>query len=172
MITFIITFTNQVCYMGVTRSRKIDSDRDYQKNKERVQEFKVLWKKEKLHSTINKYIETLTFTWLQASYSQIITLKMLNPSPRFDVDHHFLYGFSFLPRTWLLSGMQISSTYLSQVANIRALSINRISVAAKGESISAGLFSSLFFLSTRWLSDVPVTVMTEGSKTGRPFASV
>ena len=48
--------------MGVTRSRKIDSDRDYQKNKERVQEFKVLWKKEKLHSTINKYIETLTFT--------------------------------------------------------------------------------------------------------------
>ena len=27
-------------------------------NKERVQELKVLWKKEKMHSTIIKYIET------------------------------------------------------------------------------------------------------------------
>ena len=41
--------------MGVTRCRKIESDRDYQKNKERVQELKVLGKKEKLHSTIKKY---------------------------------------------------------------------------------------------------------------------
>ena len=54
-------------YYGVNRSRNIESDRDYQKNKEvlehiRVQELKVLWKTEKLHSTINKYIETLTFT--------------------------------------------------------------------------------------------------------------
>jgi len=46
------------CYIGVSRSRKIESDRDYQKNKEHVQELKVLGKKEKLHSTINKYIET------------------------------------------------------------------------------------------------------------------
>ena len=38
------------CYMGVTRSRTIKSHRDYQKNKERV-----VWKRQKLHSTINKY---------------------------------------------------------------------------------------------------------------------
>ena len=41
------------CCIGVTRSRKIESDRDYQKNKESVQDLKALWKKEKLHSTIN-----------------------------------------------------------------------------------------------------------------------
>ena len=32
---------------------------------ERFQELKVLWKKEKLHFTSNKYVETLTFTRLQ-----------------------------------------------------------------------------------------------------------
>jgi len=40
----------------------------YQKNKERVQELKVLWKKEKLHSTINKYIETLNINTITRSY--------------------------------------------------------------------------------------------------------
>ena len=35
---------------------KIESDRDYRENKGRVHELKVLWKKERLHSTINKYI--------------------------------------------------------------------------------------------------------------------
>ena len=75
-------FYQYICYYyGVTRSRKIESDRDYQKNKERVQELKVLWKKEKLHSTINKYIEMLTFTRLQSFCSQIVTFKMLNSSP-------------------------------------------------------------------------------------------
>ena len=68
---------------------------DIRKNKERVQELKVLWKNEKLHSTINKYIEILTFTRLQACCSQIVTFKILNSSLRFDVDRHFLYGFSF-----------------------------------------------------------------------------
>ena len=48
-----------VCYyIRVTTSRKIESDRDCQKNKERVQELKILWKQEKLHSTISEYIET------------------------------------------------------------------------------------------------------------------
>ena len=46
------------CYIGVNRSRKIESDRDYQKNKQRVQELTVLWKNEKSHSTISMYIET------------------------------------------------------------------------------------------------------------------
>ena len=45
--------------IGVTRSRVIESERDFHKNKERVQELKVLWKNERLHSTINKYIETI-----------------------------------------------------------------------------------------------------------------
>ena len=51
-----------VFIMGSPDLKKIESDRDYQKNKERVHELKVLWKKERLHLTINKYIETLTFT--------------------------------------------------------------------------------------------------------------
>ena len=44
----------EIC-IGLTRSRKIESDGDYQKNKERFPEFKILWKNEKLHSTIHKY---------------------------------------------------------------------------------------------------------------------
>ena len=53
------------CYIGVTRFKKIEFNRNYQKNKKRVQELKILWKNEKLHSTFNKYIETLIFTRLQ-----------------------------------------------------------------------------------------------------------
>ena len=48
----------------------------YQKNKEPVQELRVLWKKDRLHSTINKYIGKLTFTRLQACCSRIVTLKI------------------------------------------------------------------------------------------------
>ena len=51
-------FYKKCRYIGVTRSRKIKCDMDYLKNEERVQELKVLWKRERLHSTINKYIET------------------------------------------------------------------------------------------------------------------
>ena len=54
----ILNFYRVCCYIGVIRSRKIEFDSDYRNNKERVQELKALWKKEKLHSTINKYIET------------------------------------------------------------------------------------------------------------------
>ena len=80
-------FTRFVIF--VTRSRKIESDRDYQKNKDCVQELKVLWKRGILHSTINKYIEILTLTRLQAFCLQIVTFKMLNSSPCFGVDRHF-----------------------------------------------------------------------------------
>ena len=38
------------------------------KNKERIQELKVLWKKEKLHSTINKYIETFDINTITSFY--------------------------------------------------------------------------------------------------------
>ena len=55
-------------YIGVTRSRKIESDRDYQKNKERVQELKVLWKMKRLHSTINKYTETFDINTITNFY--------------------------------------------------------------------------------------------------------
>ena len=61
-------FTRFVIIMGVTRSRKIESDRDYQKNKECVQELKVLGKKDKLHSTINKYIETFDINMITSFY--------------------------------------------------------------------------------------------------------
>ena len=42
---------------------------------ERVQELKVLYKKERLHFTINKCIETLTFTRLEVCCSQIVTFN-------------------------------------------------------------------------------------------------
>ena len=61
------------CYYGVTRSTKIESDKDYQKNKEHVQELKVLWKKERLHSTIYKYIETFDINTI----TRIVTFKIL-----------------------------------------------------------------------------------------------
>ena len=57
-----------VVIYGVTRSRKIESDSDYKKNKERVQELKGLWKKEKLYSTINKYIETFDINMITSFY--------------------------------------------------------------------------------------------------------
>ena len=60
-----------VCCIGIARSRKIESDRDYQKNKEhkeRVEEHKVLWKKERLLSTSNKYIETLDTNTIASFY--------------------------------------------------------------------------------------------------------
>ena len=72
-----------------------DLERSSQKNKERAQELTVLWKKERLHSTINKYIETLTFTRLQTFCSQTATFEMLNSSLRFGLDRHVLYGLSF-----------------------------------------------------------------------------
>ena len=56
------------CYIGVTRSRKIESDGDYLKNNERVQELKVLWKKAKLHYTINKNIETFDINTVTSFY--------------------------------------------------------------------------------------------------------
>ena len=52
----------------ITRSRKIESDMDYQKNKEHVQELEVLWEEEKLHSTINKYIETFDINTITSFY--------------------------------------------------------------------------------------------------------
>ena len=71
--------------MGVTRSRKIESYRDDQKNRKRFLELKVLLKKEKLRSTINEYIKTR----LQACCSQLVTFEMLNSSLRSGVDRHF-----------------------------------------------------------------------------------
>ena len=57
------------CAVGVTRSREIVSDRDYQeKNKERVEELKVLWDKEELCPTINKYIETFDINTITSFY--------------------------------------------------------------------------------------------------------
>ena len=77
-------FTVLCCYIGVTRSKKIVSDRDYQKNKERVQELEVLWKNETLDSTINKYIDAFDTTRLQAFTSQIVTFKILTQVPFFE----------------------------------------------------------------------------------------
>ena len=69
------------CYIGVTRSRKIKSDGDYQKNKERAQELKILWKKEKLLHTINKYNETFDTNTITSFSVQIVTFKVLTQIP-------------------------------------------------------------------------------------------
>ena len=79
------------CLLVVTRSRKIESDRGYQKNEEGVWELKVLWKKEKLHSTINKCIVTFDINTITSFYFKNIHFKNVNTSHRFCVDHHFLY---------------------------------------------------------------------------------
>ena len=150
-------------YYAVTKSKKW-SDRDIRKNKERVQELKVLWKGERLHSTINKYIETLIFTILQACCSQIVTFKILNSSPPFGVDRHFLYDFSFLPRAWLLPGMQISSDNLVRIAYIRILSIDE-SIPIISPSCSGLL---LGMCHPRWSPDVLVTAMAQRFS-HRPF---
>ena len=60
--------TENCALYKVTRSRKIESDGDYQKNKERVQELKVLWKKETLYSTNNNYIETFDINMILSVY--------------------------------------------------------------------------------------------------------
>ena len=79
-------------YIGVTRSRKIESDMGYQKNKERVQELKVLWKNEKLLSTINKYTETFNTNTISSFYFTNSQFKDFNTSLLFCVDHHFLFA--------------------------------------------------------------------------------
>ena len=56
------------CYIEATRSKKIESDRDYQKDKERIQELKILLKKKKLHSTINKYTEQFDINTIISFY--------------------------------------------------------------------------------------------------------
>ena len=61
----------------------------------------------------------------------------------------FLYGFSFLPRAWLLLGMQISSTNLWWVADTRALSIDRISGAGNRRGGEYTCWSLFFWMSTQ-----------------------
>ena len=59
---------DRMCWIGIIRSRKIESDRDYQKSKERIQVLKVLWKKERLHSKINKYSVTFDINTITSVY--------------------------------------------------------------------------------------------------------
>ena len=141
--TYIITALLKNVFLwrlGVTRSRKIEPDRDYQKNKERVQKLTVLWKKEKLYSTIKKYIETLIFTWLQAFCSQIVTFKMLNSSSGFGVDRHF---YMVSPSSHELGSFRECKCLSRTGRGVRVLSIDRISelVTEEGLSIPVGLFS-------------------------------
>ena len=90
-------------------SHQIESDRDYQKNKERVQELKILWKNKTLYSTINKYIETLILTRLQACCSKIVTFKILTQIP-ISVWIAIFIWFLFPTTSLAPSGMQISSS--------------------------------------------------------------
>ena len=101
--------------LQVYRSRKIESDRHYQKNKERVQELKVLWKKKKLLSAINKYIETFDTSTIISFYFTDSHFQDFNSSPLFSCGSPFLYSFYFLSRTWILSVMK-TSTNLVRVA--------------------------------------------------------
>ena len=121
-----------------------------------------MWKKEKLHCTINKYIETLTFTRLQALCSQLVTFKMLNSSPRFGVDHHFLYDFSFLPRAWILPRIIASSANLVRSPG-RPISFHWRNLWGWYWREGVYICWSLFLVMSLWWSpDVFDTVTTEG----------
>ena len=67
----VMQFYKFCCYIGVARSRNIESDRDYQINKERVQELKVLWKGERLHSIC---LQIVTFEMLNSSWYSCVKL--------------------------------------------------------------------------------------------------
>ena len=120
----VITVYDSCCYIGVTRSRRIESDRDYQKSKERVQELKVLCKGKNCILQSSSILKRLTLTRLPPFTSQIVTSKILTQVPFFCVDHHFLYSFSFLPRAWILPGIKTSSSNLVRVAG-RPISFHR-----------------------------------------------
>ena len=99
--------------MGSPDLKKIGSDREgYQKNKERVHELKVLWKKERLHATINKYIETVDVHKVTSFFLQIVAFEMWNSSPHFGVGRLF-YNISTSPRELdSFQGCKISWTNL------------------------------------------------------------
>ena len=156
-------FNGSICYYyGVIISIRMESDSDIRKTRN-------VFKNLRFCGKINKYIETLIFTRLKAFYSQIVTFKMVNSSPRFGVDHHFLYGFSFFPRAWLLPGMQISSINLWRVADTRALFIESLWLITEGGEYTCWF---LFLgISTRWSPDVWDTV--NGRRFNeRPFSPV
>ena len=79
--------TENCALYKVTRSTAIESEGDYQKNKKRIQELKALWNKERLHCTMNQYIETFDINTITSFY--FTNSHFLDP--RFCVDHHFLY---------------------------------------------------------------------------------
>ena len=121
------------CWIGVTRSRKIESDRSYQKNKERIQELKGLWKRKNCILQLTSILKRLTLIRLQAFTSRMIvhevkvkTFKIFNSCPRFCVDLHFLFPFSFLPRAWMLPGIKPLRSILYVQRDVRFLSIDQI----------------------------------------------
>ena len=106
------------------------------------------------------------FTRLQVCCSQIVTLKILNSSPGFGVDSHFLW-FLHPPRAWLLPGTQISSINLWRIAVVRALSIDRNLIGGT-EDYTYTCWSLFLVMSLRWSPDVLVNVTTQGFN-HRPF---
>ena len=107
-----------------------------------------------MHSTINKYIETSTFTRLQAFCSQLVTFKIWNSSPHISMDRHFLYDFSFHSRAWLLSAISD--------ADVPALSIDRLSGASNRRGEEYICWWSFLWNVPRWSLNVVVTVIAQG----------
>ena len=117
-------FTTFVIIYEITRSRKIEYDRNYQKTRNVFENLRFCGKRKNCSIQLTSILKRLTLTRLQVFTSRIVTFKIFNSSPPFCVDHHFLYTFSFLPRGWILPRMKISSTNLVSVAG-RPISFHR-----------------------------------------------
>ena len=79
-------------------------------------------KKEKLLSTINKYIETFEIKTITSFYFANSRFKNIELKSWFRCGSPFFIWFLIPPRAWLLPRMQISSTNLIRAVNLRVLS--------------------------------------------------
>ena len=131
-------------YMEVTRSRQIESDSIYLKNKERVQELRILWKKKKLHFTNNKYIETFDINTIISFYFTNSHFKDFNSSPTFLCGSPF-FIFFLLPLTSLNSSgdenLFHQSRNYSRTFDFSPLTESLGVVTEERECIPGGLFS-------------------------------
>ena len=151
-------------YYGVTRSKKIESDRNIRKTRNVFRNLR-FYRKRKDRT---RQLTSLLKHWRSQAYKLVFTNSLFKD---IELKSPFRYGspsfirFLFPLRSWLLPEMQISSTNLCRVADIQALSIDGISGGGteERESLPVGLFVGM---STRvvgrcfWV----FTAMEEGSK--------
>ena len=83
------------CCIGVTRSRKIEPDRDIRKTRNVFKNLRFCAKGKDCARQLTCILKRLTLIRLQTFTSLMVTFKILNSNPCYGVDRHFLYEFSF-----------------------------------------------------------------------------